>query len=299
MALDKFISKKGYKSDSPDRNNPYNIIPSGRITMQNVPHPVYGIDNLGNEQIMYPGQEYMFPGEQVMEIPVGFHRMPDGTIMSNEEHQQMQTGGQAYNDSLLIHNWGESNYKEFQKKPSMEEWVSALRTTPYSIFEAFDRLEELNKTDYNPSQTVEDNLQFKDGRTGQAGVNRYPKPVGNKRSYVKPLKHIPSKGLNNSYNKPTIDSTKREGIPTPPPKTIIGYTQKWDKENKKWIQEPILQVVPEPLSNYMHGGNIQTNGGYNISELNNLQQGGEYIELMLTEEEIADMRSKGYIVDEL
>ena len=63
-------STTGYKADSPDRNNPYNIIPSGRITMQNVPHPVLGIDNLGNRQMMKPGGEYQFQGDQVFEVPV-------------------------------------------------------------------------------------------------------------------------------------------------------------------------------------------------------------------------------------
>jgi hypothetical protein len=62
-------STTGYKADSPDRNNPYNIIPSGRITMQNVPHPVLGIDNFGNKQIMQPGGEYQFQGDEVFEVP--------------------------------------------------------------------------------------------------------------------------------------------------------------------------------------------------------------------------------------
>lgn len=67
----KRLSKKGYKKDSPDKNNPYNVIPSGNITMTGVPHNVIGIDNLGNAKMMYPGVEsYMFPGNQVLEIPL-------------------------------------------------------------------------------------------------------------------------------------------------------------------------------------------------------------------------------------
>jgi len=62
-------STTGYKADSPDRYNPYNIIPSGRITMQNVPHPVLGIDNFGNRQMMQSGGEYQFQGDQVFEVP--------------------------------------------------------------------------------------------------------------------------------------------------------------------------------------------------------------------------------------
>jgi polyhydroxyalkanoate synthesis regulator phasin len=45
-------------------------IPSGDITMQGVPYPVYGQDNLGNSQMMYPGMDYQFPGQYVTEYPM-------------------------------------------------------------------------------------------------------------------------------------------------------------------------------------------------------------------------------------
>jgi len=49
-------------------------IPSNRITMRNVPYPVMGIDNLGNQQMMMPEGEYQFPGNMVTEYPM----MQDG-----------------------------------------------------------------------------------------------------------------------------------------------------------------------------------------------------------------------------
>ena len=49
------FSTEGYKKDSPDINNPFNIIPSGNISMKDVDFPVMGIDNLGNKQMMTPG----------------------------------------------------------------------------------------------------------------------------------------------------------------------------------------------------------------------------------------------------
>jgi hypothetical protein len=45
-------------------------IPSGDITMQGVNYPVFGVDNLGNEQMMMPGGEYQFPGNMVTEYPM-------------------------------------------------------------------------------------------------------------------------------------------------------------------------------------------------------------------------------------
>ena len=51
-------------------------IPSNNITMKGVPYPVLGIYNLGNQQMMQPGMEYVFPGAN-----------------SVTEYPQMQTGG--------------------------------------------------------------------------------------------------------------------------------------------------------------------------------------------------------------
>ncbi len=64
------ISVEGYKRYSKDVNNPYNIIESGNITMEDVDFPVKGTDNLGNEQIMMPGMNYQFPGDSVLEVPM-------------------------------------------------------------------------------------------------------------------------------------------------------------------------------------------------------------------------------------
>jgi hypothetical protein len=67
------FSTEGFRMDSPDVNNYENIIPSGSITMKEKDGsplrkgPIYGVDNLGNEQLMYPGYDYEFPGTQVKE----------------------------------------------------------------------------------------------------------------------------------------------------------------------------------------------------------------------------------------
>lgn len=83
-------STTGYKANSPDKDNPYNIIPSGRITMQNVPHPVLGIDNLGNRQMMMPGGEYQFQGNEVFEMPV----MKEGGIPERYKNMGFSRVGQ-------------------------------------------------------------------------------------------------------------------------------------------------------------------------------------------------------------
>jgi hypothetical protein len=67
----KNLSTTGYKKNSPDKDRPYNVIPSGDITMKDVDFPVLGIDNLGNKKEMQPGEDYSFPGNTVLEFKPG------------------------------------------------------------------------------------------------------------------------------------------------------------------------------------------------------------------------------------
>ena len=83
--ITRHISVEGYKRYSKDVNNPYNIIESGNITMEDVDFPVYGTDNLGNEQIMMPGNNYQFPGDSVLEIPMAQDGREQATISQYEE----------------------------------------------------------------------------------------------------------------------------------------------------------------------------------------------------------------------
>ena len=64
------VSKTGYRRNSPDKNNKYNIIPDNNIYMKGVDFKVKGTDNLGNTKIMKPGKNYKFPGDYVVEKPI-------------------------------------------------------------------------------------------------------------------------------------------------------------------------------------------------------------------------------------
>lgn len=74
-------------------------IPSGDITMQGVPYPVLGVDNLGYEQMMYPGLNYQFPGDTVTEYPqnkvfeteADFYR--DALIRKRNQYWNMPSSG--------------------------------------------------------------------------------------------------------------------------------------------------------------------------------------------------------------
>lgn len=65
------FSKKGYLRNSPDVNEPQNIIKGGNITMKGVDFKVHGVDNNGYSKIMKPGYDYNFPNAKyVVETPI-------------------------------------------------------------------------------------------------------------------------------------------------------------------------------------------------------------------------------------
>jgi len=119
------ISIRGYKSDSPDRFNAFNIIPSNHITMQDVPHPVWGVDDTGASQLMMPGNDYRFPGRTVFEVPV----YPEATVPFEKiEKNYKQNGGPInmsnsrkpiprrrarYNSNAYMQSGGEPGYPLF------------------------------------------------------------------------------------------------------------------------------------------------------------------------------------------
>ena len=54
-------SINGYKRDSKDVNEDFNIIPGSDITMKGVDFPVLAIPSSGKAKIMQPGNDYEFP----------------------------------------------------------------------------------------------------------------------------------------------------------------------------------------------------------------------------------------------
>jgi len=74
-------SINGYKTDSPDRHNQYNLIPSNHITMQGVDRPLMLIGNGGETIHAQPNSgDYVLPNStEVLEIPyaqTGLYNLP-------------------------------------------------------------------------------------------------------------------------------------------------------------------------------------------------------------------------------
>ena len=77
-------------------------IPSSNITMQGVNYPVLGVGSNGQQQMMYPGMEYTFPGaDYVDEFPQMQNGGSNRTQLSPEEEQQFQNFYQSLPDNLM------------------------------------------------------------------------------------------------------------------------------------------------------------------------------------------------------
>ena len=89
------INTTGYTPGTPSMNNPYNIIPSSNITMQNTPFPILGIANTGEYKVMMPGNNYKFSNaDYVAEVPLNKY----GGILK----KKYQAGGEVQNQEPLF-----------------------------------------------------------------------------------------------------------------------------------------------------------------------------------------------------
>jgi len=93
--ISEFVSIEGYKSDSPDVSNPYNIINSSNITMEGVDFPVRGFGNNGIIQDMIPGKNYNYKdADYVVEVPMA----QVGRENTDTSNQLVQTANRYVNE---------------------------------------------------------------------------------------------------------------------------------------------------------------------------------------------------------
>lgn len=89
------INTTGYTPGTSSMNNPYNIIPSSNITMQNTPFPILGIANTGEYKVMMPGNNYKFSNaDYVAEVPLNKY----GGILK----KKYQAGGNVQSQEPLF-----------------------------------------------------------------------------------------------------------------------------------------------------------------------------------------------------
>ena len=121
------FSKDGYKRNSKDRNNPYNVIPSGNITMEGVDFPVFGMDNLGNSRVMMPGANYTFPGSSVFEVPLaqGGDEVQEPKFTINK-YNQVNTPDKFTNEELF--NFIKDKYNTIDTSQQQQDLLEKLRS---------------------------------------------------------------------------------------------------------------------------------------------------------------------------
>lgn len=116
-------------------NHPGKItkIPSSDITMKGVDYPVLGVDNLGNEQMMFPGMDYTFPGDSVTEYPQMKRGGQGGSLKRNKTHKNIKTSlnylmAQNYN---VFGQWGKKFYdpnaKYQEGGANMEDFIQYMQ----------------------------------------------------------------------------------------------------------------------------------------------------------------------------
>ena len=182
------VSTTGYKKDSVDRHEPFLQIPSSNITMRGVPHRVLGIDNTGKQILMVPGQDYQFPGTQVMEYPIR-NKMQNGGALPKAQmgayitHNPNDPRIQAYADSNLLYNIGQTNLENLNKSSNYDEFIKTTGTfhTP-DAQAAIKRLTQYNGKPYTADHQVHRKFNFFD--TGTVDVTKKPQPV----IYQEPVK---------------------------------------------------------------------------------------------------------------
>ena len=225
MAKKLKTSTKGYKKSSPDKNEPALRIPSGRITMKDVPFPVLGIDNYGNSVIMQPGEEYQFPGSEVIEMPVlqTGGRAPIYTSNPNDPRLR------AYNDSLKLYNLNPKIANEYLKVKAAESRVVFPSST----------------LSYNKDNTHKVRPDINLGLNGKGhGVEEYKQSVNKFREFF-------DNAIGKSSIQPSVKNPKYKTLDTWIPKTpkdlATGRTDlKPEQMMELLYKKPVQPVIYQP-----------------------------------------------------
>lgn len=157
--ISQVFSTEGYRSNSPDKDNPFNVINSSSITMTETngeplkKGPLFAMDNLGNSKLMMPGNDYQFPGDQVFEVPMA----QDG----KETEKSIWDIGTSY---LNPYNWGVDDYTDMgsfdnayakAKKAGEKEFIYNYER--YNVEYDGSQQEELDVYGINAEQATHNN----------------------------------------------------------------------------------------------------------------------------------------------
>jgi len=192
------FSNLGYKKNSPDVNNPFNVINSNRITMKGVDKKLLlipmGENGTGDPVLAKPGEEYHFPDHShVLEIPA--------TKQIMNQYKKLKQGGSP---NLISDNM----------KRLKGNYQTGGTNTSYP--KGFD---PTLLSHYLPSgqQPLSTDQLYALGYTKDAGSSQFLTPSGDYRAYKTIPQGTPEwNNPNNPYYTPDVSAPKAKRT-TPPP----------------------------------------------------------------------------------
>ena len=235
-------------------------IPANEITMRGVPYPVMAYPDNGQPQLMYPDQEYSFPGAKYVDEYPQMNRMRNGGTLPQaqkginiSDYNEYAFRKAAYDDSLSLYNGGLNQWKfaaPLSNKPNSArkytEWAYKNKNLLDKFYQAQERLNArpIRKGDFwTDSDTIsnKDPIRKLGPVYSYLSLTQYKKPVQPiYRSGKKPIKKYPDI-LVTDPNDPRIGQYSPNGN-----KYVLDVSNVKEAEIKT-KEEPVEEIGRLPL----------------------------------------------------
>ena len=254
-------------------------IPGSDITMQGVNYPVYGVGSNGQEQMMYPGQNYDF-----------------GEASYVDEYPMMQYGGQSttgYSNLFPNHNdflrrLEVFDYVKQQHNQGLDFHTKWLNSPMYnSMINASDPINAKQITDQRKKRLSAIDFKYVDKPYGKAGASSdklgnieiYPLGIGQKGVGVHEMSHVTDTGPGQNLipAKDRIDITRyslaSKNIPkyeaykeyfnyvTEPSETRARLNEIRQGASENKLYDPFTQKVSPAIYNKLKNFKFNSNPG--------------------------------------
>jgi hypothetical protein len=243
-------------------------IPGNNITMQGVPYPVYGVDNTGFAQMMYPGQDYQFQGDYVDEYPLTQAKKGGEKKYS----RSLSATNKLFKKNPLVKAKKKKNKKTFDPNAKYyqdggENWTEVEASANYR-----NMFQNMVEVDYETSNSSKSFEYMPNGNVKE--VTKYYDVPKIDKLPTKPIKSIDT-NISSIDNKPLNNFT---------------FINRYNPKTNSWIQNT---VPANSLSDKLNQEREEW------KRKNIQQQDGGYIDLDLDDNEILELQKGGYIVEYL
>jgi len=267
-------------------------IPSDKITMKGVNYPVLGVSNNGHEKMMYPGQEYIFPGADYVDE---FPQMKKGGrtrgLIPMPKPSKKGLASKKYSRSLEATNRLFTENKLFEKPKSRKNKVFDPKAKYYQKGgnSDFNIKPSLYTNSNSPSsQIIGANIDMSH-KSGLHGNINAEVPFMNRNTTPSLTQNIGiGKKYRNIYGDVTLSNYSEPGkLFNPSANLELGY-----KKNlgKNFVANAGIQNTMTPGSYF--NPRITTGIKYGFED-------GGYVDLELNDDEIKQYVEGGYVVEDI